>query len=46
MSETTKPTNQEAFKSFIKKYNLEVSSIEAQNVFLFELDQRISRLEL
>ena len=46
MSETTKPTNQEAFTAFVKNNNLEVSNLEAMNVLLFEMYERMNRLEL
>jgi len=45
MSETTLPTNKQAFTAFVKKNNLEVANLEAMNVLLFELNERIDKLE-
>ena len=46
MPEIAKPTNKEAFTAFVKNNNLEVANLEAMNVLLFEMDQRIRTLEL
>ena len=45
MSEVTLPTNKEAFTAFVRKNNLEVANLEAINVLLFEMSERIDKLE-
>ena len=45
MPEIKIPENKELFNSFVKNNNLEVANLEAINVLLFELNERIDKLE-